>query len=134
MCVYTILTHLLEKFERRVAFLKKKAHDLSELKHELYEQKRKLKGKKGFIYRKLTAEQLDFVSRICKVEPHLYEIRKTFRPGFNINVAPGVVKSVYYARQNPVYKALTDKELAQCKNAGLKVYPYKYKIYLDTLK
>ena len=114
--------------------MKNSAYELSKLKHDLYEQRRKLKGKKDVIYRKLTAEQLEYVRNLCRVEPHLFEIRKTFRPGFNIKTAPGVVKDVYYSRQNPVYRNLSAKQIAECKNAGLKVIPYKYKIYLNTLK
>lgn len=113
--------------------MKSKQHDLSALKHDLYDQKRKCKGKKEFIYRKLNQEQYEYVAKFCKVEPHLFEIRKSFRPGYNVSAAPGVVKSVYSSKRSPVYKALSPKEVAQCRAAGLKVIPYKYKIYLNTL-
>lgn len=111
-----------------------KQRRLSELKHELYEQRRKSKGNKEYIYRKLTQEQVEFVSNFCVVEPHLFEIRRTFRPGFNPNTAPGIVKSVFYAKRSPVYRVPSQKEVSQCKNAGLKVFPYKFKIHLNTLK
>ena len=121
-------------FERSVICLTNKQHDLSKLKHALYEQKRKSNGKKDFVYRKLTPEELEYLSGICKVEPHLFEIKKTFRPGFDVRNATGTVKSIYYAKRSPVYKALNAKQVAQCKNAGLKVIPYKYKIHLNTLQ
>lgn len=114
--------------------MKNKQHNLSVLKHELYEQKRKYKGKREFIYRKLNQEQYEYLLAFCRVEPYLFEIRKSFRPGYNISTAPGVVKSVYYANRSPVYKELSSKGVSQCKDAGLKVIPYKYKIYLNTLK
>lgn len=114
--------------------MKNKQHALSQLKHDLYDQKRKKNGKQDFVYRKLTSEQYAYLSELCKVEPHLFEIKKTFRPGFDVRNATGIVKSIYYSKRSPVYKTLTPKEVAHCKNAGLKVIPYKYKIWLNTLQ
>lgn len=129
-------TLLFKKFDfwKGVTLLKKQAHELSKLKHDLYEEKRKKKENKDFIYRKLTPEQYEFVIKFCKVEPHLFEIRKTFRPGFDVHSAPGIVKKVYFTKRSPVYLALTPKQQSQCKSYGLKVIPYKYKIYLNTLQ
>ena len=113
--------------------LDNKQHALSKLKHDLYNERRKQAGKTDVIYRKLTTAQYEYLSTICRVEPHLYEIKKTFRPGFDVHTASGIVKSVYFAKRSPVYKALSTKQVAQCKSAGLKVTPYKYKIHLNTL-
>ena len=118
---------------RSVICLKNKQYALSQLKHELYTQKHKKQGKQEVIYRKLTPEEYEYLASICRVEPHLYEIKKTFRPGFDVRNAAGVVKSIYYAKKSPVYKVLSSKDVARCKNAGLRVVPYKYKIYLNTL-
>ena len=118
---------------RSVIGLKNKLFALSQLKHELYAQKHKRQGKQEVIYRKLTPEQYEYLSSFCRVEPHLYEVKKTFRPGFDVRNASGIVKSIYYAKRSPVYKVLSSKEVARCKSAGLRVIPYKYKIYLDTL-
>lgn len=104
------------------------------LKDDLYNQKRKCAGKKNFVIRKLNEEELEYVQRFCVVEPYMYKIWKSFRPGFNINKAASIVKKIYYAKQNPVFLVMSKKEVETCKNVGLKPSAHKYKIYLNTLR
>ena len=112
-----------------------KCHKLSQLKHEMYQQK--AKGK-DVIIRKLNPDEVEFLSQFCMVDPFLYELKMNFRPDFNPHTAAGIVKGFYFEyRKNHRYKVIKElkpKDVAKCKNAGLEPRPYKYRIYLKTLR
>ena len=117
-----------------VNVVKNKQHKLSQRKHELYNLKRKVGDTKPKQVMRLDKDEVEFVRQFCRVDNYMYEVRKAFRPGFNAKSAPGVLKRIYYAKKNPVYVVMDEKDVEICKNAGLKPIPYKFMVHLDTLK
>ena len=114
--------------------MNRKCHELSKIKHTLYQQKNALNGKKEFVVMQLNPEQLEYVRQFCVAEPYLYKIWKSFRPGFSAKNAPSVIKRVFYKKGNPVFMVLDHSDVETCKRFGLKPVPHKYKINLKTLK
>ena len=124
----------LRRYLKGVDCLKRKYHELSKIKHILYQQRNALNGKKEIVVMQLNPEQLEYVRQFCVAEPYLYKIWKSFRPGFSAKNAPSVIKRVFYKKGNPVFMELDQKEVETCKRFGLRPVPHKYKIYLNTLK
>lgn len=112
--------------------MRNKDHSLSALKHQMFEEKRR--GKKDKV-QNLSKEEVDYLSRFFLVVPYLYEIRVSFAPGFVPGkTTAGIIKSLYYdnrkKRKAVVYKTLNTRQVKACKDFGLTVKPYKYKIIL----
>ena len=128
-------TILLEKLsiKKGANIVDNQAHKLSEKKHRLYAEKTKKKGK-GFVVWRLNREEAEYLMRFTTVEPYMYKVAKTFRPGYNVKTAPHVVKKVYYAKKSPAFVVMDAKEVKACENAGLRPIPYKYKVSLNTFK
>lgn len=113
-------------------FMKNKNHTLSSLKHQMFEEKHR--GKKEKV-QKLHPEEVDYLSHFFLVTPYLYEIRVAFAPGFVPGKATaGIIKSLYYDnrknRKSVVYRTLNSKQVKACRDFGLVLKPYKYKIIL----
>jgi hypothetical protein len=93
---------------------------------------------KDVVVRKLRPDEVEYLSQFCMVEPFLYELKMNFPPHFNPQNASGVVKGLYFEfrknRRYKVIKELKPHEVTKCKNAGLEPRPYKYRIYLKTLR
>ena len=113
--------------------MKKKDHKLSQLKHNLFEEKRKSRGKEFVVWR-LNPDEVEYLRRFTYVEPYMYKINKAFRPGYSIKTAPQAVKRVFYAKKSPAFLVMNEKDVADCRNAGLNPIPYKFKVHLNTFK
>lgn len=110
--------------------MKNKDHKLSALKHQMFEEQRK--GRKDKV-QKLNPSEVDYLSRFFVVAPYLYEIRISFAPGFvPSRTSAGIIKSLYYEnRRHPkrvVFKTLNSRQVKACRDFGLTVKPYKYKV------
>ena len=111
--------------------MRDKAFKDKQLKHKVYGLRNK--GEKNAVMR-LNREQVEYLRHFCIVTPYLYKVNKAFRPGFDRKKAPSVLKRIYFAKNNPVFLVMDDKEVEICRNAGLNPVPHKYMVHLDTLK
>lgn len=114
--------------------MKNKDYKMSKLKHELFQNTRR--GKE-FVLRKLTSEEAEFVSRIAHIEEYLYEITIHFEPFFSPKGKTAILKDLYFnywkKHQNKAIKRLRRSEIEKCKEMGMTVKPYKYKIWVNKL-
>ena len=111
--------------------MKEKVFRDKQLKHKVYGLRNA--GEKNAVMR-LNHNQVGYLRQFCIVTPYLYKVQKAFRPGFNHETAPSVLKRIYFAKSNPVFLVMDDKDVEICRNAGMKPVPHKYMIHLDTLK
>ena len=110
--------------------MKKSQHDLSKLKHQLFQMRNA--GKKNPIW-KLGEEEVEYLVRVgFAVLPKIYRINtRTFENVKNMN---GLLKDVHYSKvkskKNVIFKKLNSRQVQMLKEYGVKVVPYKYEIQL----
>lgn len=107
--------------------MKNKNYKMSKLKHEV------VKNGKDCVIRKLTPAEVEYVSRFAKVEEWLYEITVYFAPSFSPKGKQAILKDLYFnywlKHKSKVIKKLRKNEVNRCREAGMVVRPYKYKIW-----
>lgn len=112
--------------------MRKKDRKLSQLKHQLFQEKEK--GKK-VVRRILSDVEAEYIERIFPTEKYLYKIKIYFPPYFSPKGKSEIIKDLYFnywlKHKGEAIKVLKKNEVKQCQEAGIKINCYKYKIYLN---
>ena len=108
-----------------------KNKNLRDTKHRISNALREAKEQKGLDYVEWVVrdDDMDYILNHYDVELLKHEIRRVSRRGISYKSFKSKLVRELYRKQNPVtFMELTDEQVKECRDAGLKVTPRVYRI------